>query len=83
MTPDERIKSIGWMILVACFAIIYCLVVLIFMNWSIAIVGVIFGTFDLLFLTCWYITEIFQRQKELDEIESEKTWIDRALEKKI
>jgi len=74
-------------ILLVCAGIIYCLSLIIFKpfnyGWGVAWIGVIFGTFDLICLLYIYISNIIYRQKEMDKIEREKSWIDKALEKGI
>ena len=79
----NNIHPIGWAVLFMCISVTYCLLTFIFTNLSIAIVGVVFGTIDLVVLTFIFINGIFTRDRELEEIELKKTWIDRALEKKI
>ena len=83
----EKIDFFGWLILFICTGITYCLLLLIFkplnQNWNIAWIGVIFGTFDLICILCIYISNIIYIQRELDKIEREKTWIEKALKKGI
>lgn len=85
MKQIEKIDTIGWLILFVCFGITYCLILLIFKpfdyDWGIVSPGIIFGTFDLIVLLYIYIRNIFYKEKELDEREKSKTWIDRVCEK--
>ncbi len=75
----------GWLILFMSFAITYCLSLIIFKpfnyNWNLAWVGIIFGTFDLICFLFIYIRDIINRQKELNEREKQKTWIEKVCEK--
>lgn len=75
----------GWLILFCCFAVTYCLLLIIFKpfdyDWKYVWIGIIIGTFDLICVLFIYIGDIVNRQKELDKKEKQETWIDRVCEK--
>lgn len=87
MTFVKDINPIGWIILFMCVGIMYCLLLIILKpfnnNWGIAWLGVIFGTLDLIYLSGLFISDIISNQKELNEIEARKTWIEKVCEKGI
>jgi hypothetical protein len=80
---EQHIGFIGWLVLFSCGATMYCLAALIFLGMTLAGIGILFGMFDLIVFTGWFIIDIHYRQKELDKIEANKSWIEKVLEKRI
>lgn len=87
MKVVEKIGFGGFVILFMCAAVTYCLLLVIFKpfnyDWGIAWIGIIFGTFDLIVLLFIYISGILYRDRQADENEKKKTWIERVCEKGI
>lgn len=87
MNTKKEINPIGWFILLMCVGVIYCLLLIIFKpfnnSWSMADLGVILGTFNIIWFLYLFIKNIMVRQKELNEIEVRKTWIEKVCEKGI
>jgi NADH:ubiquinone oxidoreductase subunit 4 (subunit M) len=84
MKFGEEINLIGWLILFICVGMIYFLFVIIFKlinEIRYAWMGITLGAIDLIFLLYIFIKDIRDRQKEFDENEKQKTWIDRVCEK--
>lgn len=81
----DKINPIGWLILLVCFAITYCLLLIIFKpfnyDWNIAWFGIILGIFDLICCLYIFIMNVLNRQHELEEIKKQETLIDRVCEK--
>ena len=82
---DDINPIVGLLILFMCCGVSFSLLVLIFKpiadGLNIAWFNVISGSSILILLTYIYINNIFYKQKELEEKEKRKTWIDRVCEK--
>jgi hypothetical protein len=82
---NNKIHPIGWVILLMCAAAIYCLLLVIVRpfnyNWGIAGVGIIFGTFNIIYLSFIFIDNIYRRDSKIKECEKRKSWIEKVCEK--
>jgi uncharacterized membrane protein len=87
MISTKDVSPICWAILLICAAIIYCLFLIIVKpfnyDWGIANIGIIFGTFDLIYLLFIFIDGIYHRDAKIKEMEKRKHWIEKVLEKSI
>jgi hypothetical protein len=83
ITIQEGIDFLGGIVLFFCAATIYCLLSAIYLGLSVAWLGVTLGVIDIIVYLSFFIASVISRQRELDEIEANKTWIDRVLEKGI